>query len=185
MDSSVSCQIERRWMKHTKQPRVQKTNAMRELDTKGVSYTVQTYDAHNEDTSTGVGVRIAQSLGNEVDASFKTLVTTHGGSSYVVCCIPVNAELDLKKAAKVSQEKSLSMVHVKDLEALTGYIRGGCSPIGMKKEFYTIIDETALLFDLITISGGKRGITLKLNPRDLQTHFQFHFEDICHDALKA
>ena len=77
------------------------------------------------------------------------------------------------------------MVHVKDLEALTGYIRGGCSPIGMKKEFYTIIDETALLFDLITISGGKRGITLKLNPRDLQTHFQFHFEDICHDALKA
>ena len=139
----------------SKREKVQKTNAMRELDRAGIGYEVQEFE--ETDVSRGVGVRIAERLGEDPDSSFKTLV----------CCIPVACEVDLKKAAAAAGEKSLSLMPIKDLEAVTGYVRGGCTPVGMKKAFPTIIDETAQLYDAIGISGGRRGLSLRLDPSEL------------------
>ena len=97
---------------------------------------------------------------------------------WFVCCIPVAEELDLKKAAAAAGEKSLTMMHVKDLEPTTGYVRGGCTPVGMKKQFPTLIDETAQLFDEIGISGGRRGISLRLDPEQLASFIGATFADI-------
>lgn len=162
--------------------KVSKTNAMRELEQGGVAYRTLTYDANNEDLSTGVGVRIAEFLGEDVDAAFKTLVTTTSSGGYVVCCIPVARELDLKKAAAAAGEKSLAMLPMKGLEATTGYMRGGCSPVGMKKQFPTLLDETAQLFDEIGISGGRRGLSLQLNPEELAHFINATFADITRDG---
>ncbi|KXB35643.1 Cys-tRNA(Pro) deacylase [Atopobium deltae] len=162
----------------SKKAKLAKTNAMRELDRVHVTYNVLTYDAEHEDLSTGVGVRIAQSLGRNPAAAFKTLVTVSPSKRYVVCCIPVDAELDLKKAAASVQEKSLHMLPMNDLEATTGYVRGGCSPIGMKKQFYTCFDQSALQFERIGVSGGKRGISLELNPEELAQFLGGHFADL-------
>lgn len=164
--------------KHDKTP---KTNAMRELERAGIAFELQTYDADNEDLSTGIGVRISEMLGEDPDSAFKTLVTTTPSGDHVVCCIPVAAELDLKKAAAAAGEKSLSMMHVRDLEATTGYVRGGCTPVGMKKQFPTLIDETAQLFDIIGISGGRRGLSLRLNPEQLGAFLHATFADIVRD----
>ena len=161
-----------------KRDKVQKTNAMRELERGGVAYRVQTYDAQNEDLSTGVGVRISRELGNDPDSSFKTLVTVTPSGGHVVCCVPVAEELDLKKAAAAAGEKSLAMLHVRDLEPTTGYVRGGCTPVGMKRRFPTLIDETAQLFDEIGISGGRRGISLRLDPEELASFLGARFADI-------
>ena len=109
----------------SKKERVQKTNAMRELERGGVAFEVRTYDVEHEDLSSGVGVRISSILGEDPNAAFKTLVTKTATGGYVVCCIPVAAELDLKKAARAAGEKSLIMLPLRELEAVTGYVRGG------------------------------------------------------------
>ena len=143
-----------------------KTNAMRELESAGISYVLHTYE-DDGDESSGLGVAISEQLGEEPGQGFKTLVCTTPSNDHVVCCIPVADELDLKKAAAAAGEKSLSLMHVRDLEPVTGYVRGGCSPVGMKKRFPTLIDETAQLFDQIHVSGGRRGLSLTLSPDDL------------------
>ena len=125
-----------------------KTNAMRFLDSKKIAYTVNTYEC--EDFVDGV--HIAQMLGQDEKMSYKTLVTKGKSGGYFVFVLPVAQELDMKKAAKAVGEKSVEMLHVKDINAVTGYIRGGCSPIGMKKQYPTYIDETAVLFDKIYFS---------------------------------
>ncbi len=159
-----------------KKEKTQKTNAMRELERAGIAYTAQEFD--ESDISRGVGVRIAEQLGEDPDASFKTLVCVSPSGDHVVCCIPVAQEVDLKKAAAAAGEKSLSLMPIKDLEAVTGYVRGGCSPVGLKKPFPTLIDETAQLFDVIGISGGRRGLSLTLDPVALAEFLGARFADI-------
>ena len=137
---------------------------MRLLDAAGIAYEAKEYDYDESDLS---GVHIAESIGLDTDIVFKTLVAKGDKMPYVVFCIPCAYELDLKKCARATGNKRIELVAVKDLLALTGYIRGGCSPIGMKKSFPTFIDETALLFDKITISAGVRGCQLFLDPGEL------------------
>ena len=149
----------------SKREKVQKTNAMRELDRAGISYEVREFE--ETDVSRGVGMRIAEQLGEDPDSSLKTLVCVAPSGDQVVCCIPVACEVDLKKAAAAAGEKSLSLMPIKDLEAVTGYVRGGCTPIGMKKPFPTLIDETAQLYDEVGVSGGRRGLSIRLSPDDL------------------
>lgn len=152
-----------------------KTNAMRILESAGISYTPHTYQS---DDGLIDGVSVAKKLGIEVEQVFKTLVTVAKSGSYYVFDIPVNAELNLKKAAAAVGEKSVEMIAVKDINKVTGYIRGGCSPIGMKKEYKTVIDETAILFDTICISAGKIGYQVELNPEDLARLVNAEFVDI-------
>ncbi len=149
----------------SKREKVQKTNAMRELDRAGISYEVREFE--ETDVSRGVGMRIAEQLGEDPDSSLKTLVCVAPSGDHVVCCIPVACEVDLKKAAAAAGEKSLSLMPIKDLEVVTGYVRGGCTPIGMKKSFPTLIDETAQLYDEVGVSGGRRGLSIRLSPDDL------------------
>ena len=155
-----------------------KTNAMRELEAAGVPFAFETYEVDETDTSSELGLHIAQMLGEDPAASLKTLVCATPAGGHVVCCLPVADELDLKKAAAAADEKSLALVHVRDLEPLTGYVRGGCSPIGMKKRFPTLIDETAQLFDEVHVSGGRRGLSLVLSPDDLARFCDATFADI-------
>jgi len=159
--------------------RVQKTNAMRELERGGVAYEAIEFEEPDPTGVSDLGVRIANMLGYDPAQGFKTLVCVapHGG--HVVCCIPSGDELDLKKAAAAAGEKSLTLMHVRDLEPTTGYVRGGCSPVGMKKQFPTLIDETAQLFDDIYISGGRLGLTLKLAPDELAVFLGATLADIC------
>ncbi|OUO35596.1 Cys-tRNA(Pro) deacylase [Olsenella sp. An290] len=147
--------------------KLQKTNAMRELEAAGVPFSYVTYEVDETDTSSELGLHIAERLGEDPAASLKTLVCVTPSGGHVVCCIPVADELDLKKAAAAAGEKSLALMHVRDLEPVTGYVRGGCSPVGMKKRFPTLIDETAQLFDEVHVSGGRRGLSLALAPDDL------------------
>ena len=140
-----------------------KTNAMRLLDKQKIAYKVNLYTCDEFID----GVHVADQLGQSYDSSFKTLVTVGKSGEHYVFVLPIDRELDLKKAAKVVGEKSVEMIHVKDILALTGYVRGGCSPVGMKKRFRTLIDETCVLWDTIFISGGKRGYQLELAPDDL------------------
>lgn len=147
-----------------KQEKLQKTNAMRELDRAGIAYEARTYEVDENDLS---GIHVAEQLGENPGQGFKTLVCETPTGGHVVCCIPVAEELDLKRAAAAAGEKSLSMMHVRDLVPVTGYMRGGCSPIGMKKPFPTLIDETCELWDEIYISGGRRGLRLAIAPDDL------------------
>ena len=138
-----------------------KTNAMRALDKAGIPYTPMTYEVDENDLS---GTHIAEQIGVPAERVFKTLVARGDKKGPSVFCIPAGAELDLKAAARLTGDKKIELVPVKELLALTGYIRGGCSPIGMKKHFPTYIDETCLLYDRITISSGTRGIQLLLDP---------------------
>jgi len=140
------------------------TNAMRILTKAGIEFDTASYEVDESDLS---GVHAAQELGVEAERVFKTLVAKGEKTGINVFVIPVAEELDLKKAASVCGDKKLEMVHVKDLLSLTGYIRGGCSPIGMKKKYPTFIDETALLCDSIYVSAGQRGVQLILSPEDL------------------
>ena len=141
-----------------------KTNVMRMLDAEKITYSTAEYEYSDDDLS---GVHAAEAINMPAEQVFKTLVTKGDKTGPIVFVIPVAEELDLKKAAKVSQNKSIEMLHVKDLLGLTGYIRGGCSPIGMKKKFATYIDETAVLFDNISISAGMRGVQVIINPETL------------------
>lgn len=159
-----------------KKGKTPKTNAMRELDRARIRYEVRTYEVDENDLS---GIHVSQQLGEDPGQGFKTLVTVAPSGEHVVCCIPVAEELDLKAAARVAGLKSLSMLHVRDLLETTGYIRGGCSPVGMKKRFPTLIDESCLSYDIIFISGGKRGIQLRIAPRDLIAHTGAIAASIC------
>ena len=142
-------------------PEIKKTNTMRLLDAAKIPYEVRTYDWEENDLS---GTHAADAVGMAREAVFKTLVARGDKTGFVVFCIPVAEELDLKKAARVSGNKAVEMLHVKELLPTTGYVRGGCSPIGMKKKFTTYIDETAMLFDAIAVSGGMRGVQLIVSP---------------------
>lgn len=144
--------------------KIQKTNAMRLLDSAGLEYEMASYDYDESDLS---GVHAASELGVSPDIVFKTLVTRGDGNTFFVFVIPVAESLDLKKAAKVSGNKRIEMIHVKEILDITGYIRGGCSPIGMKKEYPTYIDETAQLYERIYFSAGKRGVQIILDPVEL------------------
>jgi len=155
--------------------KVQKTNAMRLLDSAGIDYSMASYDYDESDLS---GVHAAQELGVSQDIVFKTLVTRGDGNAFFVFVIPVAESLDLKKAAKASGNKSIEMIHVKEILDITGYIRGGCSPIGMKKAYPTYIDETAVLFDEIYFSAGKRGVQIILNPETLAEVSNAEFVDL-------
>ncbi len=139
-----------------------KTNVMRLLATKNIKYIEKTYSEEVSD-----GESVANCLNENPDCVFKTLITENEKREHYVFCVPVNKELDLKKAAKAVGCKSIIMIKQKELLPLTGYIHGGCSPIGLKKQFPVFIDETAQIFDLIYVSGGKRGYQVGLDPNDL------------------
>ena len=141
-----------------------KTNVMRLLDQAKISYRTAEYDYDESDLS---GIHAAEAIGMPAEQIFKTLVARGEKCGYLVFCIPVCCELDLKKAAKAAGDKKVELIHVKELLPLTGYLRGGCSPIGMKKKFPTFIDETAILFDEIGVSAGCRGCQILLEPDDL------------------
>ena len=149
-----------------------KTNVMRLLDAAGIVYQAGSYEVDENDLS---GSHAADLMGVDHDAMYKTLVLKGEKKGYVVCCIPVDEELDLKKAAKAAGEKKVEMIHVKDMLAVTGYIRGGCSPVGMKKQYPTYIEETAQLSDRITVSAGQRGVQVTLNPEDLRRYVEAEF----------
>ena len=155
--------------------KVQKTNAMRLLDSAGISYSMGSYEYDESDLS---GVHAAHELGVSEDIVFKTLVTRGDGNAIFVFVIPVAESLDLKKAAKASGNKSIEMIHVKEIMDITGYIRGGCSPIGMKKAYPTFIDETAILWDKIYFSAGKRGVQIILEPDKLAEVSNAEFCDL-------
>ncbi len=155
-----------------------KTNAMRILDAKKLTYNVMTY---NNDDGQIDGVSVAKKLGKDARLVYKTLVTQGQTKSLYVFVIPVEAELDLKKAAKAAGEKKLEMLPVKDIQKWTGYIRGGCSPIGMKKLYPTFIDASAAELSSIVVSGGKIGMQIELSVEDLQTVA----EAVMHDVRKT
>ena len=151
-----------------------KTNAMRILDRNKIKYTLNTYECDNFID----GVSVADALGQDYDMSFKTLVTVGKSGQYYVFAIPIAEELDMKKAAKVVGEKSVEMLHVKDINKVTGYIRGGCTPIGMKKQYPTVIHESAILYETIIVSGGRIGAQIFLAPDDLIKVTGGKYEDV-------
>ncbi|MCC8146388.1 MAG: Cys-tRNA(Pro) deacylase [Bacteroidales bacterium] len=144
--------------------KINKTNAARILDKAGISYQLIPYEVDESDLS---AVHVAQQLGEPVEQVFKTLVLKGDKSGYFVCIIPGAEELDLKKAAKISGNKKCDMIPMKDLLNITGYIRGACSPIGMKKLFPTYIDDSCMNFERIYISAGQRGLQISLAPQEL------------------
>ena len=141
----------------------EKTNVMRVLEQKGVAYTPHTYPTDGSID----GASVAGYLGQDPECVFKTLVARGGSGGYYVFDIPVEDTLDLKKAAKAVGEKSIAMLPQKELLPLTGYVHGGCSPVGMKKQFPTVFHETVELFDTICVSAGKIGAQVEVNPADL------------------
>ena len=141
----------------------EKTNVMRTLEQKKIPYTAFSYDPDGPID----GVSVAAETGLDAASVFKTLVTKGASGAYYVFDIPVAENLDLKKAAKAVGEKSIAMIHQKELLPLTGYVHGGCSPVGMKKQFPTVFHETAEIIDTITVSAGKIGYQVELAPADL------------------
>ena len=151
-----------------------KTNAMRILDRKKIAYEFLTYECDEFID----GLHTAEKTGAPVEQSFKTLVMQGKSRNYFVYVVPIAEEVDLKAAAKAVGEKSVEMIPVKDITAVTGYVRGGCSPLGMKKEFQTVIHESAALYDKIYISGGRIGTSICLSPKDLCDTVKGVFSDI-------
>lgn len=151
-----------------------KTNAMRILEKNKINFRMFTYEC-DEFVD---GISVATKLGQPVEQTFKTLVTQGKSKDYFVFVIPVAEELDLKKAAATVGEKSVEMIHVKDITKVTGYIRGGCTPLGMKKQFQTVVHRSAAEFDKIMISGGRIGSQIELNPQDLIKVTNGTFADI-------
>lgn len=150
-----------------------KTNAMRILDKNKISYELITYECE----AFIDGLHTAEKTGAPVEQSFKTLVAQGKSRAYYVFVVPIAEEVDLKRAAKVAGEKSIEMIPVKDIKNVTGYIRGGCTPIGMKKQFPTFIQKEALDYEEIYVSGGRLGTTLKLSPKDLEKVTRAVFTD--------
>ncbi len=153
-----------------------KTNACRLLDQAGIKYELVSYDYDENDLS---ATHVAATIGEDINQVFKTLVLRGDKTGIFVCVIPGNEEVNLKKAAKTSGNKSCEMIHVKELLGLTGYIRGGCSPIGMKKTYPMYIHETCILFDEIFISAGQRGLQMKINTQDLIGYAHLTEADLC------
>ena len=145
-------------------PKIPKTNAARLLDQRHIAYELIPYEVDESDLG---AQHIADQLGEDINQVFKTLVLQGDRSGYFVCVVPGNDEVDLKKAAKASGNKKCDLIPMKELLPLTGYIRGGCSPVGMKKPFPTYLHETAELFDSIYVSAGQRGLQFRLAPADL------------------
>ena len=157
-------------------PKPIKTNAMRQLDAAKIPYEALTYVVDENDLS---GIHIADQVGLPYDQMFKTLVAQGDKTGPLVFCLPVHREIDLKKAAALTGNKKIEMIHVKDLLALTGYIRGGCSPVGMKKRFPTYFHLSANDFDQITVSAGCRGIQLLLPRERLLAFLGASVADFC------
>lgn len=152
-----------------------KTNAMRLLSAAGIDFRTAEYPYSEDDLS---GVHAAEALGMPPEMVFKTLVARGDKTGPLVFCIPVAENLELRKAASVSGNKRVEMIHVRELLGLTGYIRGGCSPVGMKKKFPTYIDETAILFDEIAVSAGMRGEQIILSPQALADYLEAEFVEL-------
>ena len=151
-----------------------KTNAMRILDRMKIPYTHYTYECDEFID----GMQIVEKLNLKPEQVYKTLVTTGKTGNHYVFVIPIEAEIDFKKAAKVVGEKSLEMLHLKDLTKVTGYVRGGCTAIGMKKQFPTVIQEDAKELEYMYVSGGKLGMQIRLAPQDLQKVAKAEFADV-------
>jgi len=152
-----------------------KTNAMRIIETVGIAYTMHSYEAGDGAID---GHAVAAKIGLSPSQVYKTLVTKGTGRDLFVFVIPVDAELDLKKAARTVGEKSVEMIHVADINRLTGYIRGGCSPVGMKKQYVTVIHQAALEQPTITVSAGRIGLQVEVAPRDLAGLVGAQFADL-------
>ena len=152
-----------------------KTNAVRLLEANNIQHSTLTYYVDESDLS---GITVAKKIGVEPERVFKTLVTRGDKTGINVFCIPVTEELDLKKAAAVCGDKKIEMIKEKEMLPLTGYIKGGCSPISMKKHYPTFIDETAQLFDKISVSAGLRGIQIMIKPDDLAKILGNNFADL-------
>lgn len=155
--------------------KVSKTNAMRILDSAKISYEMREYDCSDGHID---GLAVAHKVSKPVEEVFKTLVTVGHSKNYYVFVVPVAEELDMKKAAKAVLEKNIEMIAVKDINKITGYIRGGCSPLGMKKAYKTIVHISANELNTITISGGKIGLQIDVNPKDLKSLINCDFIDI-------
>ena len=140
-----------------------KTNAIRIVETAKIDYVLHSYPCKEALDA----ITVAGKIGAEIERVFKTLVTVGKSGNYYVFVVPGAEELDLKKAAQSVGEKSVSMIHVKDINKITGYIRGGCSPVGMKKNYVTVFDASAESFDKIFVSAGKLGFQMEINPKDL------------------
>ena len=151
-----------------------KTNAMRILEKNNIEFEINTYECDEFID----GISVAEHNGQDPEQSYKTLVTEGKSREYYVFVIPVAEELDLKKAAKAVGEKSVEMIHVKDINKITGYIRGGCTPLGMKKQYVTVGDKSAVSWDKIIISGGRIGSQIILAPDDLVKVVRGKFDDI-------
>ncbi len=154
---------------------MKKTNAMRELDKAKIQYSTQEYEVDENDLS---AINAALKIGIYIEQVFKTLVLFNEKKELIVACIQGDAELDLKKLAKISNSKKVEMLGVKELLENTGYIRGGCSPIAIKKRHKTFINESALKYDQIYISAGVRGTQILLNPKDLVKYLNIEVENI-------
>ena len=154
----------------------QKTNAMRILDKNKIAYTVNTYECDEFID----GVTVADQLGQPYESSYKTLVAVGKSGGHYVFVLPIAEELDLKAAARAVGEKAVELIHVKDIFALTGYIRGGCTPIGMKKAFPTVIHDSVTGFDTVIISGGRIGAQIVIAPADLIKVTRAKVADIIH-----
>ena len=159
--------------------KVNKTNVARLLDAAKVEYGLIPYEVDESDLS---AVHVAAQLGEDVDRVFKTIVLHGDKSGYFVCVVPGEHEIDLKKAAKVSGNKKCELLPMKELLPVTGYIRGGCSPIGMKKRFPTYLHESAASFDYIYVSAGQRGLQVRLAPGDLLREARAAYADLIADA---
>ncbi|MBR2693572.1 MAG: Cys-tRNA(Pro) deacylase [Thermoguttaceae bacterium] len=155
-----------------------KTNATRLLTAAGIPFHTKEYEVDENDLS---GTHVARQLGLLPEQVFKTLVLKGEKVGYFVCCVPVSSEVDLKKAARAAGDKKAAMIPMKDLKDVTGYIRGGCSPIGMKKPFPTFLDETAILFDEIYLSAGQRGAQIVIAPDVLTEYLRLTQVDLVKD----
>ena len=151
-----------------------KTNAMRMLDRMKIPYEAMTYECGEFID----GIQIADKLGLPHEKVYKTLVTVGNSKNYFVFVLPIEGELDLKKAARAVGEKSVEMIHVKEINSVTGYIRGGCTAIGMKKQYVTRIDASAQKLETVVVSGGKIGVQIELKPEDLRSAANGEFADI-------
>lgn len=155
-----------------------KTNAMRMLDRAKIAYEPLRYECREFKD----GMQMAEKTGADPEISYKTLVMQGKSRQYYVYVIPITKEVDLKKAARAVGEKSVEMIHVKDITKVTGYVRGGCSPLGMKKQFPTVIHETAQTQEQIIVSGGRIGLSLKMSPADLVKVTNASFADIAAES---
>ena len=155
--------------------KIEKTNAARLLDKAKISYNLIPYEFDENDLA---AQHVADSLGQDIAKVFKTLVLYGDKTGYIVCVIPGDKEVDLKGLAKVSGNKKVEMIPMKDLLSVTGYIRGGCSPIGMKKRFPTYFHSSATEHDIIYVSAGVRGLQVEINPKDLISYVQATVADV-------